>query len=111
MRLVARFGGVDDDHALVHVDLRRGEADAFGGVHRLEHVVDELADALVDCRHRPGHCVQARIGVAKDVELGHLYRIDSAAGRLWMHAQRKEVRKVSRTEAAQRLTFVAISML
>ena len=40
---------LDDDDALVHVDLRRGEADAFGGVHRLEHVVDETTDAIVDC--------------------------------------------------------------
>jgi hypothetical protein len=29
-------------------------------------------DAIVDGRHRPGHLVQARIGVAKDVELTHL---------------------------------------
>jgi hypothetical protein len=47
-RLVARVGGVDHDHALVHVDLGRRQAHAFGGVHGLEHVVDEAADALVD---------------------------------------------------------------
>ena len=45
---------------------------------RLEHVVDELADARVDLGDRLGDGVQARIGVAEDVQLGHLYRIDSA---------------------------------
>ena len=48
------------------------EADALGGVHRLEHVVDETTNPIVDRRDRPGHLVQARIGVAKDVELAHL---------------------------------------
>ena len=39
---------VGDQHALVHIDLRRGEADALGRVHRLEHVVDESRDSGVD---------------------------------------------------------------
>jgi hypothetical protein len=40
-RRVARFGGVDDDDPLVHVDLGRRQAHAFGLVHRLQHVVDQ----------------------------------------------------------------------
>ena len=65
-------GRVDDDHALVLVDLGRGQADAFGAVHGLEHVVDEPADSRIDGVDRTGDLVQARIGVAEDVELGQL---------------------------------------
>jgi hypothetical protein len=56
----------------VHVDLRRGKTDALGRIHRLEQVVDETTDPLVDRSHRPGDLVQARVGIAKDVELAHL---------------------------------------
>ena len=59
-------------HALVHVDLRRGQADAIGFVHRVQHVVDQRADARVDGGHRFGHRVQARIGVAKDGQQAHV---------------------------------------
>ena len=38
----------------------------FGRVHRLEHVVHELADARVDFGDRLGHRVQARIRVSQD---------------------------------------------
>jgi hypothetical protein len=61
-RLVARFGGVHHDHALVHVDLGGRQAHALGGVHGLEHVVDQLADAVVDGGHGLGHGVQAGSG-------------------------------------------------
>ena len=55
----------------MHVDLRRREAHAFGGVHGVEHVVDQAADALVDLAHRLGDDVQAGIGVAKNGQMGH----------------------------------------
>ena len=59
----------------MHVDLRRGQAHAFGLVHRLLHVVDEAADALVDRGHRAGDGVQARVGIAQDVQLGHEFSV------------------------------------
>ena len=40
LKLVACFRDVDDDHALVDVDLRRGEPDARRGIHGLGHVLD-----------------------------------------------------------------------
>ena len=40
LELVASFRDIDDDDALVHIDLRRGEADARRGIHRLSHVLD-----------------------------------------------------------------------
>ena len=63
---------LDGDDPLVNVDLGRREADTIGPVHGLEHVVDQAADPLVDGRDRTRDLVQARIGVAKDVELTHL---------------------------------------
>ena len=39
---------VDDGDALDPPDLRRGEPDPLRGVHRLEHVVDELAQVVGD---------------------------------------------------------------
>ena len=42
--VVLGIGDVDDDDALVHVDLRGGEADAGGRVHGFRHVAHELDD-------------------------------------------------------------------
>ena len=41
-QVVAGLGNVDDDDALVHVDLGGGQADAGRRVHGLGHVADEL---------------------------------------------------------------------
>jgi hypothetical protein len=79
-RLVARFRDIDHDHALVHVDLRRREADAVGVEHRLEHVVDEAPDAVVDLRHGRGHAVQAVVGITQDVQQGHRSSRESRDG-------------------------------
>jgi len=49
-------GYVDDRDAASDADLRRGEADAVRGVHRLEHVIGELFQVIVengDCFGRP----------------------------------------------------------
>src|SRR5574343_1710992 len=69
--LDALFGHIDHDQALVHIDLRGGQADAFGLVHGLEHVVDGLLQARVKSLHGLGHFVQARIGVSEDGKQGH----------------------------------------
>ena len=66
------IGDVDDDDPLVNVHLGRRQADAFGLVHRLGHVVDQAANALVDLRDRAGDGLQPWVGVAKDVETGHM---------------------------------------
>ena len=109
-RLVARFRGVDDDDALVDVDLRRREADAFG-----------RRTSSRACRRRGGGCARRPrppagrpcAGADRGSEGCRAWLIcdDSIQrGRLWMPRQRKEVRKVSRAGRAGR-SFVAISML
>ena len=47
-QIVVRLRDIDDDHALVHVDLRCGQADARRRVHGLRHVTDELTNLIVD---------------------------------------------------------------
>ena len=55
----------------MHVNLRGSEADAVGLVHGFQHVVDQLANARIDGFDRLGHRVQARIGIAEDVQTCH----------------------------------------
>ena len=68
---VAALRDVDDDHLLVHVDLRRRQADARRRVHGLGHVTDELLQRLVEDGHGCGDLVQPSVRVAQDVEEGH----------------------------------------
>ena len=70
-RAAAVLRHVDDDQALVHVDLRRRQADAVGLVHGFEHVVHELPDACIDRLHRAGDRVQARVWVTENGSNGH----------------------------------------
>src|SRR5471032_1365330 len=53
---------VEHDDALQYVDLRGGQADTGSGVHRLQHVVHELAHVGVDGGHGLGLLLEARIG-------------------------------------------------
>ena len=56
--LAAVVGAVEDEHGQVHADLAGGQADAVGGVHRLDHVRDQRAELLVVGGHlllRPVH--------------------------------------------------------
>ena len=62
-RFVAVFRDVNHHQALVHIDLRRGQANAIGVVHGLQHVGDEGLDACIHRSHRFGDGMQARIGV------------------------------------------------
>ncbi|WP_255505626.1 hypothetical protein [Alkalisalibacterium limincola] len=55
----------------MHIDLGGGQADARRLVHRLEHVVDQRTQFVVDLLHRRGQRPQARIGEFEDFELGH----------------------------------------
>jgi len=70
-RLIARLADVDDDHALVHVDLRRSQADARRGVHGFEHVVDQLTQRVIDGFDRLRLGTKPRIGKFEDGELSH----------------------------------------
>ena len=48
IRCVLCVGDIKHEYPLVHVDLRRGESYARSGIHRLEHVVDEPANVVID---------------------------------------------------------------
>ena len=69
--LVVLAVDVEHDDALQRADLRRGEADAGRGVHRLQHVVHELAHLGVDRGDRQGLLLQARIGRGEDGQESH----------------------------------------
>ena len=51
---VLPFGDIEHEHALHLADLGRGKADARRGVHRLQHVVHQRADLVVDGGDRAG---------------------------------------------------------
>ena len=57
---------VVDEEALLHADLRRGEADAGRLVHRLVHRVDELGERAVDVGHRRGRPLEHGIAEEPD---------------------------------------------
>ena len=65
------FGHVDDDEALVPIDLGRGQADARRGVHSLEHVIDTAAQGRVKHAHRLRFGTQPRIGIFEDGQQCH----------------------------------------
>jgi hypothetical protein len=52
---------------LVHVHLRRGQADARRVVHGFGHVGHQFFQALVELGDRNGHFVQAWIGVTQNI--------------------------------------------
>src|SRR3546814_20685051 len=55
-------GDVDDDGPLQHADLGRGQADAGGVVHGLQHVVHQPPDAVVAGLDGSANLLQARVG-------------------------------------------------
>src|SRR5687768_13276213 len=71
------FADVDDGHALAPADLWRGEPNAFRGVHRLEHVVDEAADPVSDIGDRSRFLTKNRVAKNADVEQTHA-RVDAS---------------------------------
>src|SRR5437899_3269654 len=66
LALLLADGEVDHDDAQGHGDLRRGQADARGRVHRLDHVVEEPADRAVDLTDGLGGLVEHRVAVFHD---------------------------------------------
>jgi hypothetical protein len=57
---------VDDDHALMHIDLGGGQPDAGCLVHGFGHVLHELAEFVIYLGDRFCNRVQKRIGVTED---------------------------------------------
>ncbi len=61
-----------DHDCQVHADLRRGEADAFGGCHRLEHVPDQCIEIrAVESKHGFRDAEQARVAHFQNFMDGH----------------------------------------
>src|SRR5579871_110063 len=57
---------IDDGDAAADADLRRGEADAVGSIHRLEHVVDKLAEIFVEDGDGLGGFLEDRVAELYD---------------------------------------------
>ena len=70
-RRVLFLGNIQHQHLHVAIDLGRGEADARGVIHRLEHVFGEFFQGAVERGHRLRPGAQARIGEFEDVEQTH----------------------------------------
>jgi len=70
-QVVLVFAHVDDDDLPVHVDLRGGQADTRCRIHRLRHVVDQLAGRRVDFFDAFRGRAEARVRVLQDLEKGH----------------------------------------
>ena len=68
---------VDDDQPVVPVHLGCGKADARGGVHGLEHVVDAPFKGGIENGHRHGLGAQPRVRIFKDGKQGHGSCLDS----------------------------------
>ncbi len=65
------FLQVDHQHAQGHADLDRGEADAGRFVHRLEHVLDERLQLVVERLDGGGDGLEPRIGRFEDFADSH----------------------------------------
>src|SRR3954471_13721886 len=68
---VAPLGDVDDDDLLVHIDLRSGEPDARGGIHRLSHLGHQFLQRIIEDGDRAGNLVKPCVGIAKYVQKRH----------------------------------------
>lgn len=62
---------VDDDDADGTADLRRCEADAIALIHRDCHVVEQLAQILVDLLHRSADLLEDRCSCLLDFQYCH----------------------------------------
>jgi sulfopyruvate decarboxylase TPP-binding subunit len=67
-RIVTLLGDVNHDDALVHIDLRSRQTDAFGVVHGLYHVGNQRLDARIDSGHGLGNFVQFGVWITKNGE-------------------------------------------
>jgi nitrite reductase/ring-hydroxylating ferredoxin subunit len=65
------LGHIDNDDPHRFADLRRGEAQAGGCVHRLQHVVHQATHARIDLDDGASLDQQARIGGHKNASQCH----------------------------------------
>jgi hypothetical protein len=73
-----------DEHELPgDADLVRGETDPGGGVHRVDHVVDELLDRLVDLGDRLGGLTEHVVAVFADGQDHFFFRLSIIASTVW----------------------------
>jgi hypothetical protein len=79
-------GLIHGDHALRDANLHRSKPDAGRGVHRLEHVVDERAQFLVEARDRLRAEPQFLVGDDEDVAEGHCGDLGASAERVKWNA-------------------------
>ena len=61
-------------------DLRRGQADAFGGFHRAQHRVAEGAQRRAELAHGFAHRPEDRVAIRADGEFGHACWLPFRAG-------------------------------
>src|SRR5438105_7969688 len=66
---------IDHRHAFATSHLWRSNANAFGGIHRLEHVIDEMTQLVGDRQHWDGMrlLAQNRIAQYPNAKDGHRY--------------------------------------
>ena len=76
--LVRLVGPVEDEHPQRHADLRGGEADPRRGLHRLEQVVHEIVELVVELGDLRSRLMEH--GIARDADRadGHSDRISAA---------------------------------
>ena len=55
----------------MHIHLGGGQSHALGVIHGGVHVLDQLANAVIDLGDRLGDGVQAGVGIAKNGQNGH----------------------------------------
>ena len=65
---ISAFGHVDNDHLLVHVDLRCGEADAGCGVHGFGQIARKLLQPRVENGDRCSDFMEPCVRIAEDVQ-------------------------------------------
>jgi len=75
-RLVLRFGNIHDDQTLMEIHLGGGQADARGGIHGFEHVLDLLRQRRIE--HLDRRCLGAKTGVRvlKNLQARHDVLLD-----------------------------------
>ena len=71
LTVFAGFLKVDDQQPFWHADLYRGEPDTGGGIHRFEHVIDQLFEVSIERLDRRRDGFQPRIGHFENREYGH----------------------------------------
>lgn len=71
-QVVLFFAGVDYDHALMNIDLSRGQTDPGRVVHGFGHVGHKLTNTIVNLRNGLGLFVQAWIGIVKNLKQSHV---------------------------------------